>query len=61
MASKDGWVSILNAKYSPVNKNNILNWEDIKVTYNNYISLGILSDGEVRNVAGKDILYKKFC
>jgi len=59
MASKDGWVSILNAKYSPVNKNNILNWEDIKVTYNNYISLGILSDGEVRNVAGKDILYNK--
>jgi len=48
MTSKDGWISINNAKYSYANKDNVLSWDEIKQIYNNFISLGILIDSDIR-------------
>jgi hypothetical protein len=59
MSSKNGWVNILNAKYSLVNKDNQIEWEEIKEIYNNFISLNILSEGDVRNIDDKKILYNE--
>jgi hypothetical protein len=47
MSAKDNWVNINNAKYSYANKDNILEWDEIKTIYNNFISLGILGNGKV--------------
>jgi len=59
MSAKDKWVNINNAKYSYANKDNLLQWEDIKTVYNNFISLGILNTGEVRKENDKDLLYNQ--
>jgi len=59
MSAKQGWVNINNAKYSYANKDNVLDWEDIKTMYNNFIALGILSTGEVRKENDKELLYNK--
>jgi len=48
MTSKDGWISINNAKYSYANKDNVLSWDEIKQIYNNFISLGVLVDSDIR-------------
>ncbi|MFW6220009.1 MAG: hypothetical protein ACOC33_04140 [bacterium] len=55
--SKNNKVNINNAKYSVVNNENVLNWDEIKKLYNLYINLGILSDGErIDNVLTNEIL-----
>ena len=55
--SKDQKVTINTAKYSVVNNDNVLDWDEIKKLYNLYISLGILSDGEkINNVLSNVIL-----
>ncbi len=59
MSVRDGWVNINNAKYSIANKDNVLEWDEIKTIYNNFISLGILSSGEVRTETGKELLYNE--
>jgi hypothetical protein len=59
MSAKDKWVNINHAKYSYANKDNVLQWEDIKTIYNNFISLGILNKGEVRKEQDKDLLYNQ--
>jgi len=42
VAGKDSIVNINNAKYSPANVNNVLSWDEIRITYNTFITLGIL-------------------
>ena len=59
MSAKNNWVNINNAKYSYANKDNILDWDEIKTIYNNFISLGILSAGEIRNENNKELLYNE--
>jgi len=59
MSAKNNVVNINNAKYSYANKDNCLEWEEIKTIYNNFISLGILSTGEIRKENEKDLLYNE--
>lgn len=59
MSVKDGWVNINNAKYSYANKDNYLEWDEIKTIYNNFISLKILSTGEVRSEGMKELLHNE--
>lgn len=59
MSVKDGWVNINDAKYSYVNKDNVLEWDEIKLIYNNFISLGILSTGDIRQNGDRELLYNK--
>jgi len=59
MSAKNNWVNINNAKYSYANKDNLLEWDDIKTIYNNFISLGILTSGEVRKEGERELLYNE--
>lgn len=62
LSSKNNWVNINTAKYSPV-VNDSFQWEEICALYNMYIMLGILSDGELRtneNNPEKKILWNEF-
>jgi hypothetical protein len=59
MSARDSWVNINNAKYSYANKDNVLSWDEIKTIYNNFISLGILTTGEVRREKDKELLYNQ--
>ena len=40
-------------------KDNILEWDEIKTIYNNLISLGVLTNGEVRKDGDKELLYNE--
>lgn len=59
MSAKNNWVNINNAKYSIANKDNVLDWDDIKTIYNNFISIGILSTGEMRKVNNSDLIHNE--
>jgi len=59
MSAKNNWVNINNAKYSYANKDNILEWDEIKTIYNNLISLGVLTNGEIRKDGDKELLYNE--
>lgn len=59
ISNKNNWVNINNAKYSYANKDNVLDWDEIKRLYNNFISLGILSEGEIRKEGDKELLYNE--
>lgn len=54
MSAKDNWVNINNAKYSYANKDNILEWDEIKTIYNNFIALGILGNGKIIKESNDD-------
>lgn len=54
LSAKNNMVNINNAKYSFVNKDNLLEWDEIKEIYNIFISIGILSEGE--HVGEKELL-----
>jgi hypothetical protein len=59
MSAKNNWVNINNAKYSYANKDELLTWDEIKAIYNNFISLNILCQGEIRKENDKELLYNK--
>jgi hypothetical protein len=59
MSAKDNWVNINHAKYSYANKDNVLQWDEVKTIYNNFIALGILTQGEVRREGDKDLFYNE--
>jgi len=55
-ANENNVTNINKAKYSPVNSNNVLEWNEITAMYNRFISLGILSNTQtVDNVLTNNI------
>jgi len=65
MTSRNNETNIEKAKYSYSNKDNVLSWEDITRLYNILIDLGILDNGEIREIDlpngnVKKLLYNKF-
>jgi hypothetical protein len=56
-------VNVNNAKYSIVNKDNLIQWDEIKDVYNKFISMGILDEGEIKIInngeKGSKILHNK--
>jgi len=58
---KDDVININNVKYSYANKDNFLNWDEIKILYNNFISLGIIDKGRVmvNDNTESELIYNK--
>lgn len=54
LTAKNNIVNINMAKYSQVN--GTLEWDEVKEIYNNFITLGILSNGNITNFIEKGIL-----
>jgi len=59
LSARNNVVNINNAKYSLANKDNVLEWNEIKELYNIFISLGILSDGEIKKDGERELIYNK--
>lgn len=53
MTAKNNVTDINLAKYSPANK---FSWEDLCLVYNQFISIGILDEGEVKQINDKKLL-----
>lgn len=57
LSARNKEVNINNAKYSLANKDNVLEWGEIKELYNIFISLGILSDGEIKKQGDRELIH----
>lgn len=59
LSAKKDVVSILDAQYSYANKDNNIPWDEIKRIYNNFISLGILSQSNVQTIDNKKVPFNE--